>query len=203
MIRHSALLRESDVLIYATPDNTSDAQIDAYKSMVDTHIYPPNRSSDLKWIIQSNPGHHAGAIQAMVDGYKHNYFAGYDWVIRLNADVLIQNETWIRTMMHDSQVEGIFASCRKFHCEGERHCTSGRTVMTDFTIWRPHALQHPTMWILDDDDDEITYSSHPLPFERWNQSLSFKNATYSVGDAPCCRHNLWSNSRSMTTPRLR
>jgi hypothetical protein len=64
----------------------------------------------------NNTGYQNGAIQAMIDPYiatKNNgsWFDDYDWVIRLNPDVLIRNDTWlISTMMNDS-IDAIFHDC--------------------------------------------------------------------------------------------
>jgi len=71
-----------------------------------------------------------GAIQAMQDPFKdeNNWFDGYDWVIRLNPDVLIRRDEWIRKAILNETMEAIVIpfmnSC----------------LHTDFTAFRPSAI---------------------------------------------------------------
>jgi hypothetical protein len=61
---------------------------------------------------------------------ENRWFDGYDWVIRLNPDVLIRRDTWIRQTMMNTSVDGIFvdfSSKRK----GRFH--------SDFYAFRPSA----------------------------------------------------------------
>jgi hypothetical protein len=133
-----------------------------------------------------NTGYQTGAIQAMIDPFllandsKNNnnssnsnnnhfqqqqqptsWFDDYDWVIRLNPDVLIRNDTWlISTMMNDS-IDAIFHDCynRKLypsvHNDSEYNfavdddenngdhpslSSSIPQFHTDFTAFRPRAI---------------------------------------------------------------
>ena len=79
-----------------------------------------------------------GAIMAMKFLQEHrNYTTGYDWVIRLNPDVIIRNTDWIETTMENANVDGIFADCYSSGCES--HCAKG-LIHTDLTIFRPRSL---------------------------------------------------------------
>lgn len=86
-----------------------------------------------------NPGYQAGAIMALVEGFRNNWFAGYDWVIRVNPDVLIRNDTFISTQMHDPRVSGIFDDCKDLPCPAGNRCLD-RTIHTDFFAIRSSAI---------------------------------------------------------------
>ena len=72
----------------------------------------------------------------------HRWFDGYDWVIRLNPDVLIVNDTWILEQMRNETCDGVFGNCND---------SPSIHVNSDFTMFRPRALtvdalrtNHPT-----------------------------------------------------------
>jgi hypothetical protein len=48
-----------------------------------------------------------GAKLAMLDPYLNHWFDGYDWIIRLNPDVLIRNDTWLLEQMRLDHVQAI------------------------------------------------------------------------------------------------
>jgi len=48
-----------------------------------------------------------GAKQAMIDPFKHGWFEAYDWVIRLNPDVLVRREKWIRQTMLNTSIDAM------------------------------------------------------------------------------------------------
>ena len=53
-----------------------------------------------------------GANIALIDGAKRNLFQNYDWVIRINPDVLIYNDTFILdTILHDPQALAVLVDC--------------------------------------------------------------------------------------------
>ena len=54
----------------------------------------------------------SGAMDALQQASKHSWFDNYDWIIRLNPDVIIRNDTWmLDTMLHDPEASGIFINC--------------------------------------------------------------------------------------------
>jgi hypothetical protein len=71
-----------------------------------------------------------GANLGVKLGVSKQWFAPYDWVIRINPDVLIRNSTWIWETMQDSNVDGIFIQC---------HERIPR-IHTDFFAVRPRAM---------------------------------------------------------------
>jgi hypothetical protein len=48
-----------------------------------------------------------GAKLAMLDPYLNHWFDGYDWIIRLNPDVLIRNDTWLLEQMRLDHVQAL------------------------------------------------------------------------------------------------
>ena len=76
-----------------------------------------------------------GATKAVTDafgekGYQEKWFEGYDWVIRLNADVLLMDDTWLRKTMENASIDGIFGACM------------GDQIHTDFFALRPQAVDY-------------------------------------------------------------
>ncbi|CAE6936535.1 unnamed protein product [Symbiodinium sp. CCMP2592] len=74
-----------------------------------------------------------GAIQAVVDafgskGHQEKWFDRYDWVVRLNPDVLIMDDSWLLETMGNSSVDAIFVDCNG-------------TINTDFFVVRPQVIQ--------------------------------------------------------------
>ena len=59
--------------------------------------------------IAKNPGYQKGAIESMAEAVKNDYFKGYDWVIRINPDVMIIKESSILDRMANHA--GVFAMC--------------------------------------------------------------------------------------------
>jgi len=87
-----------------------------------------------------NPGYQKGAMLAVDFALERNWFAGYDWVIRLNADVIIRNDTWFLETMRDDTADGIFVDCMDKRCPARRRCQSAH-IHTDFFAVRPRAFK--------------------------------------------------------------
>jgi hypothetical protein len=86
----------------------------------------------------NNTGYQNGAIQAMIDPYIENvtWFDGYDWVIRLNPDVLIRNDTWLIQTMLNTSIDGIFHDC----FNSKNYSKPNPKLHTDFYAFRPSAV---------------------------------------------------------------
>jgi hypothetical protein len=86
--------------------------------------------------LYKNGGYQEGAVQAMMEPFGENvtWFDNYDWVIRLNPDVLIRNDTWLIQTMLDPSIDGIFHDCfgAKIYPLHKIH--------TDFVAFRPKAV---------------------------------------------------------------
>jgi hypothetical protein len=101
----------------------------------------------------NNTGYQNGAIQAMIDPFKledndvdsndnvKSWFNGYDWVIRLNPDVLIRNDTWLIETMMNTSIDAIFHDCfnRKLYpFNNDRQIPK---FHSDFVAFRPLAVR--------------------------------------------------------------
>lgn len=76
----------------------------------------------------------AGAIKSFKEGFgskgfHQGWFKHYDWVIRLNPDVLFMDASWILHTMQNASIDGIF-----------QRCLPGCRINTDFFAVRPQAV---------------------------------------------------------------
>ena len=79
-------------------------------------------------------GKQAGAIKSFKEafgskGFHQGWFKHYDWVIRLNPDVLLMDASWILHNMQNASIDGIFQRCLPL-CR----------INTDFFAVRPKAV---------------------------------------------------------------
>jgi len=81
-----------------------------------------------------NPGHQLGAMRAMHLLMNNSWWKGYDWVIRLNPDVLIYDDTWIDTFFRDEKLSAVLANCQANKLTKTGH------VHTDFLAMRPERI---------------------------------------------------------------
>jgi hypothetical protein len=58
-----------------------------------------------------NPGYHAGAIKVMLDGLHEGWFNAYDWVIRLNPDTMVYDDSRLAQAMNNKQYAVVLANC--------------------------------------------------------------------------------------------
>jgi hypothetical protein len=119
-IANSQLLQKSDIFVFST------GRYSRTKSLLE-NVFASNR---LTIHQEMNPGKQGGAILALKLAELHGWFDNYDWVIRLNPDVIIKNDTEILLNIMDPNMDGIFINCK------------GRntTLHTDFSVFRPSAL---------------------------------------------------------------
>jgi len=130
------LHRNSDVMIFSTGGATNAVPFNV------TSLWSSPQSVSV--VLRDNPGYQEGANLPMLEASANkSLFDAYDWVVRLNPDVIIRNETRLLALMHDPDAEGIFADCWARKCE--RNCT-GNLLNTDFFALRPHALPDRTSW---------------------------------------------------------
>jgi hypothetical protein len=133
MIANSQILRRSDFNMFVTTSNVE---------RVNAHLIESLFSAvNFKLHVRKNPGYQEGAMLAMTEAYEHGWFKHYDWVIRLNPDVFIKNETFLLQRLHEPDISGVFVDCAQKVCERGRKCP-GRIIHTDFMAFRPHAIEH-------------------------------------------------------------
>jgi len=129
-IRNSALLMQVETLIFYTPKEPTPGLLDAFTGKkVTVKLY-------------NNPGWQEGAISAMEESTSKKCFAGYDWMIRLNPDVLIlDNDEFLIKNLLDPEVDGIFADCWDHNCLS--YCPKAH-INTDFFAVRVSVLHADT-----------------------------------------------------------
>ena len=166
LTRSPTLLGSSDVLFFTTTAPTQDI----------VSLFGPNR---VRVELYTNPGYQEGAILALTTAVRKGWFNGYDWVVRLNPDVIIRDETWLVQTMQDPGVDGIFADCYSRPCTS--HCT-GNIVHTDFFVVRPRALRNVDEYYNHNDKiAESSFKSYMQPTlvagkDRWLPHTAQKGA---------------------------
>ena len=92
----------------------------------------------------TNPGKQSGAVQAMIDPFLENvtWFDNYDWVIRLNLDVLIRDDAWLMQTMLNTSVDMIVQECYS-----ENKYTNKPMLHSDFFAFRPTGVDRERLLI--------------------------------------------------------
>jgi len=123
-LKNSQLLNNSDIKVYLTPNPTEVNE--SIQLLKDT--FP---TQNLSYHINVNKGYHEGAIGAMSEGIKHGWFDDYDWIFRVNPDVIIQNDTWMLDIItNDNDASFIYIECQPHLTP--RIGNNVRLVHTDF-----------------------------------------------------------------------
>ncbi len=124
-LRNSKLLNTTDVKVYLTPpeDKRNEAKSIFNKTF---------QNQSIQFIDHPALGHQAGAMEALTAATRGGFFDGYDWVIRVNPDVIVRNDTYIlNVMLHDPEATALLIKCK----------TKFDTLMqTDFFAIKPSAL---------------------------------------------------------------
>jgi len=138
MLAHAPLLRTADVLVYAGgPAAAVPAARLSWESIVKAL---PNRNATI-FFSTFNPGYQSGAKYAMHVALRSGWFGGYDWVVRMNPDVMVLNETELARPVSSAQYAGVFANCAHSHSCREPGCVRG-IIQTDIFAVRPTAFDH-------------------------------------------------------------
>ena len=126
--RKSALLQQADVLVFATgavSDQNRAAVATAFDACKSTRV-----------VAVRNPGKGKGAMLPLQMAEREGWWSGYDWVIRLNPDVIIRSDAHLLPLFARSDVDAVFASCPTRMAPALR-----LRVHTDFAAWRPEKIQ--------------------------------------------------------------
>jgi len=126
ILENSKLLQHADVLLFTANEPPADI------------IQGVFHGKAVRVEHYDNPGYQRGAEIALETATSSKWFEGYDWVIRVNPDVLILEDEWLIQKMVDPAVDGIFADCHDGLCE--QHCTEVRLLNTDFFAVRAQHL---------------------------------------------------------------
>jgi hypothetical protein len=123
IVNSAFILQTADIFVFSTgPTNVTLLE----------QLFQQNNLTIREY---QNPGYHEGAILALREASQQQWFhTGYDWIIRMNADVILREEYWIWETMHDEDVDAIFLDCEAFN----DHFPF--TIQSDFFAYRPRAL---------------------------------------------------------------
>jgi hypothetical protein len=132
LLQNLPLFQRSDFMLFVTPKHEQDKIDMKLVESIFAH-------TGIAIHVRSNPGYQAGAILGLTEAYKNGWFEGYDWVVRINPDVLIRNDTFLLQSMANNSISGIFDDCLDRPCDGGRNCVQ-RLIHTDFFAIRPAAI---------------------------------------------------------------
>ena len=135
MMSRVDMFQSAEVLVFATPANRSTTQMRDYKTFL-SRVFDGH---NLTVLYRTNPGYQQGAMLALLNAIEYDWFSGYDWVVRLNPDVLVRSDRWITKTMATPGVDGIFVDCEDSSCPNSSRCVQAR-IHTDFFIIRPQAV---------------------------------------------------------------
>lgn len=121
-------LKEVDVLLNVgetDPPGNDDLSHEEWQSLIDAW---PTRQRRKPVSYRYNPGKQAGAKKAMHDALSEGWFNGYDWVIRINPDVIIYDERPLFSLLQEERNWAVVMKCG----DSQTH--------TDFMAFRPEHL---------------------------------------------------------------
>ena len=123
-IERLGIFKYADLMLYTASEPTNE-QLEML----------PFRNVMIK--MYANPGYHDGAVQALVDPFldKNTWFDDYDWVMRVNPDVLIRKDEWLMQTMLNTSIDMIVHDC----VSTNKH-TENAFLHTDFFAFRPPAI---------------------------------------------------------------
>mmetsp|Transcript_31132 Transcript_31132/g.65672 ORF Transcript_31132/g.65672 Transcript_31132/m.65672 type:complete len:365 (-) Transcript_31132:87-1181(-) len=123
ILARSALLQEADVAVYLNPGEGERKE--AMDILNNTFA-----DQNLKVYLRAKAEKQAGAKTAMYEAITSDFFSGYDWVIRLNPDVIIRDDSFLMQSMADPSVLALLINCSR----------RGTKVHTDFFVIKPDVL---------------------------------------------------------------
>jgi hypothetical protein len=191
LMEDSLLLPNVDVQVFSNnetrlPDEYVDRVTALFRNNPSFRFRFPTRG-DLRSVKQQSQGRrkasaHIGANLGLQLGFREGWFDGYDWLIRINPDVLIRNSTWIVRQLHDPTADGIFVDC------GDNRSYLNRTTKfhTDFFAVRPGVLmeeyrRHVGYYPTDD-------PASPIPTIITTVSDTNSSTNNNSGNAPSNHH---------------
>jgi hypothetical protein len=133
-----------------------------------------------------NAGYQEGAIGAMATAHKSGWFEGYDWVVRVNPDVIIRDDTLILDTIMSSDEEnvaGIFVDCDG-HCNERTHCDESGgwfRIHSDFTVFKPSALSPALQWNEHDNAEAMNRIAFLPIVEQGQDRWLFESAPDNTG----------------------
>jgi hypothetical protein len=160
LVEESQLLKRAHIMIFSN----NETDIDETTLQYTENLFQNSPSFEFKFapdheIKQIQKLHlqinrfQVGANLGMKLGVSEQWFAPYDWIIRINPDVLIRNSTWLlETMLLDPDADGVFVDC------------VGRTprIHTDFFAVRPRSLSDSAFSQVEFEPNRKTIMNHEV-----------------------------------------
>ncbi len=143
-MENSFILNSTDVAVYLNTEE--DKRIEAMELLQNTfsgqnlviHVRDKDKNeADVDKLKQN------GAMASLSDASREGWFSGYDWVFRVNPDVIIRNETFMLDVLHnDPNATGMLVDCHKFR--RRRNAGLPIKVQTDFFAIKPGVIPKGT-----------------------------------------------------------
>jgi hypothetical protein len=135
-MEHSKLLPKLHVMIFSNNETVvpqehlqSAQQLFAENPSFQIRYPPQNELDAIQNLSKEWNQFQTGANLGPKLAFQNGWFDDYDWVIRINPDVLIRNSTWLHDKMYyNPLVEAILVQCHP------------HKIHTDFFAIRPKAL---------------------------------------------------------------
>lgn len=141
------MLRNSNLLIYSSCEHEgctetilgkdSDLMKNVLSEFRSVRIEVPSRGDILEQVEIGAPMYGMkpdewkkmlGAELAVKHGFAKGWFNDYDWVYRVNPDVIIRDDKFFEDAFRNDTVDGVFVECAPLW------------IHTDFFAFRPHAM---------------------------------------------------------------
>ena len=177
-LKNSYLLNSSDIKVFMSPDPVQVGE--SIQLLKETF-----KGQNLSYHLHINKDYHRGAIAAMSESAKNGWFDGYDWVFRLNPDVIIQNDAWmLDTIKNDADASLIYIECQPHH---PPRLSNMRMINTDFFGLKISALTPEQLSNADYGRAESLFSLQMVPIIERNEHRHVPDAYPLVNDM--CRVN--------------
>lgn len=189
-------------LLLMTPDTASPEKVELFAQRLSTTPSSPGfaqvnvqtfvelsklRAFPAQQAMRMRKQH--GAVRAMIEPWQHGWFDDYEWVMRLNPDVLLRRHAaaWLETIIADPTIGAAALNC---NADGSNK-NWGPILNTDFSLFRPAAM-NPTFFISKNSpkhhaERHFTWAvlrSGLLPPAQWNALLRQQEQEKSSIDQP-------------------
>ena len=125
--------QDADVIFYLTEAMTRASDLEPLSQFPKAHVTSGVKGL-LPWARGQGP-----ATAAMHDPHMFGIWSKYDWVIRLNPDVIVYHPDRLQRYMESPDVDAVLGSCSAPSTD-----PLDRRVMSDFVVFRPDRINLTT-----------------------------------------------------------
>ena len=176
-LAHLQLFQHADVAVFSTASearqlrdmhNSLPAIFQSTSNLTIYQYHMAHQDSKVQYANVQEQMKQQGAILALTEAGAKGYFDGYEWVIRVNPDVLIQDDEWLLQTMLLQQHNGnddvqnktrpslLYVSCNR-----------GPKIHTDFFAIRPAALPPGALAHSSHGNAERSFAALTKGLEKW------------------------------------